>query len=317
MSEPEADVVIAARALRRRYGSHDVLRGIDLEIRRGEIFALLGPNGAGKTTLVEILAGFRSRSGGAARVLGVDPATADSTWRERIGVVLQESEPDRGLTVSECLELYAGYYRAPRRPAEIAELVGLTDSVDTLAEHLSGGQRRRLDVGLALVGDPELLFLDEPTTGFDPAARRAAWCMIERLRELGTTIVITTHAMDEAERLADRIAVLVAGTVVAEGTPETIGGRDRRAAEIHFTLPGEIAVDDLPAAFRSSCTPSTRTVALTSTAPLVDVSTLAVWALERGIDLPDLEIRRPALEDVYLALAGAPESESSRCSTVA
>ena len=203
----------------------------------------------------------------------------------------------------ECLELYAGYYRAPRAPAEIIELVGLTGSAGTRTEQLSGGQRRRLDVGLALVGDPELLFLDEPTTGFDPAARRAAWEMIERLRRRGRTIVLTTHAMDEAERLADRIAVLVAGAIAAEGTPETIGGRDARAAEIRFTLPEGIAPDALPAALRVSSVPGARTVVLASTAPLADVRTLADWALERGVDLPDLEVRRPALEDVYLALA--------------
>ncbi len=313
MSASQREVVIAASGLGKRYGSRDVVRGVDLEIVRGEIFALLGPNGAGKTTVVEILSGFRGRSAGSVQVLGVDPATADSNWRERIGVVLQDSRPDPGLTVGECLDLYAGYYRAPRAAAEIAELVGLTDSVDTLAEHLSGGQRRRLDVGLALIGAPELLFLDEPTTGFDPAARRATWVMIERLRRLGTTILITTHAMDEAERLADRIAVLVAGAVAAEGTPETIGGRDHRATEIRFTLPAAVAPVELPAALRVSSTPGARAVTLRSTSPLADVRTLADWALRRGVDLPDLELRRPALEDVYLALAGAsdPEREDS------
>jgi ABC-2 type transport system ATP-binding protein len=281
---------VSVRGLRKSYGAREALCGVDLEVRRGEVLALLGPNGAGKTTLVEILAGFRSRDAGDVRVLGADPATAGRAWRERIGVVLQDSRPDPGLTVRECLDLYTGYYRAPRPPAELIELVGLRDSAGTPAEQLSGGQRRRLDVALALAGDPELLFLDEPTTGFDPAARRAAWDMIDGLRQLGTTIVLTTHAMDEAEQLADRIAVLVAGRIVADGTAATIGGRDRHAAEIRFTLPDG------------------RAVRYATSAPLADIRALADWALARGIDLPDLELRRPQLEDVYLALANPQES---------
>ena len=278
---------VEVRGLRKRYGDRDVVLGVDLEIARGEIFALLGPNGAGKTTVVEILAGFRSRSAGDVLVLGADPVTAGAEWRERVGVVLQESHPDPGLSVRECLHLYAGYYRTPRPPREVADLVGLRDCLDTGTEQLSGGQRRRLDIGLALIGRPELLFLDEPTTGFDPKARRDAWDTIDGLRGLGTTIVLTTHAMDEAERLADRIAVIVDGAVAAEGTPDTIGGRDRRAHEISYTLP------------------TGRRVSMRSTEPLADLRALADWASERGIDLPDLEVRRPALEDVYLALAGS------------
>ena len=286
--------MIAAHGLRKRYGSHEALRGVDLDVRRGEVLAILGPNGAGKTTLIEILAGFRTRDAGTLSVLGVDPATAGRAWRGRIGVVLQESAPDPGLTVRECLDLYAGYYRAPRAPAELIDLVGLAESADQPAETLSGGQRRRLDVALALVGDPELLFLDEPTTGFDPAARRAAWDMIERL---GTTIVLTTHAMDEAERLADRIAVLAGGRISATGTPATLGGRDRRPAEITFTLPDGA---ELPPALGTAHGDAVR---LTTEQPLEDLRALADWALARGLDLPDLELRRPALEDVYLALA--------------
>jgi len=278
---------VEVRGLRKRYGDRDVVLGIDLQIARGEIFALLGPNGAGKTTIVEILAGFRSRSAGHVLVLGADPATAGAAWRERVGVVLQESHPDPGLSVRECLHLYAGYYRTPRPPREVADLVGLGGCLDTGTEQLSGGQRRRLEIGLALIGRPELLFLDEPTTGFDPKARRDAWDTIDGLRGLGTTIVLTTHAMDEAERLADRIAVIVDGAVAAEGTPDTIGGRDRRAHEISYTLP------------------TGRRVSMRSTEPLADLRALADWASERGIDLPDLEVRRPALEDVYLALAGS------------
>jgi ABC-2 type transport system ATP-binding protein len=211
--------------------------------------------------------------------------------------------------VQECLELYAGYYRAPRAPAEIADLVGLTSSLDVATDQLSGGQRRRLDIGLSLIGRPELLFLDEPTTGFDPKARRDAWGMIEILRCLGTTIVLTTHAMDEAERLADRIAVVVAGAVAAEGTPDTIGGRHRRAHEIRFTLPDGIGPDQLPNSLRNGHAPGDRRITLTSTDAIVDVRELADWALRRGVDLPDLEVRRPALEDVYLALAGSPNTE--------
>ncbi len=289
-----SDPIVHARDLRKRYGNREVVSGVDLDVRAGELFALLGPNGAGKTTIVEILTGFRCRSGGDVRVLGADPQTAGTVWRERVGVVLQESQPDPGLSVRECLSLYAGYYRAPRRPAEIAELVGLADSLEAGTGQLSGGQRRRLDIGLALIGRPELLFLDEPTTGFDPKARRDAWDMIDGLRRLGTTIVLTTHAMDEAERLADRIAVIVDGAVVAQGTPATIGGRDHHAHEITFTLP------------------TGRRVSMRSAQPLADVRALADWALGRGIDLPDLEVRRPALEDVYLALAGSPTTTDSQ-----
>jgi len=300
--------VVHVRGLRKRYGGREVVRGVDLDVRPGEIVALLGPNGAGKTTIVELLTGFRSRTDGDVHVLGVDPQTAGTAWRERVGVVLQESQPDPGLSVRECLSLYAGYYRAPRAPVEIAELVGLLECLETGTEELSGGQRRRLDIGLALIGDPEMLFLDEPATGFDPKARRDAWDTIDGLRSLGTTIVLTTHAMDEAERLADSIAVIVDGAVVAEGTPETIGGRDRRAHEIAFTLPDGLAPADLPPALRDGARPDDRQIRLRSTEPLADVRALADWALGRGIDLPDLEVRRPALEDVYLALAGSPDT---------
>ncbi len=231
------DVVIGASGLHKRYGELEAVRGIDLQVRRGEIFAFLGPNGAGKTTTVEILEGFRERSAGQVSVLGVDPANADSYWRDRVGVVLQESRPEPGLRVRECLELYAGYYTHPRELEETIALVGLQQQAEVPTERLSGGQRRRLDVALALIGDPELLFLDEPTTGFDPLARRAAWQVIAGLRTLGKTVFLTTHYMDEAEHLADRIAVIAAGRIVAEGTPRTLGGRDRLPATISFTLP--------------------------------------------------------------------------------
>ena len=295
-----AEVVISVRGLRKRYGDVEAVAGIDLQVSRGEIFAFLGPNGAGKTTTVEILEGFLERSGGEVSVLGVDPARATAAWRDRIGVVLQESQPEPGLTVRECLELYAGYYSAPRDIAETIGLVGLEGKADALAEQLSGGQRRRLDVALALVGDPELIFLDEPTTGFDPSARRTAWGVVTGLRELGKTVFLTTHYMDEAENLADRIAVIAKGRIVAEGTPRTLGGRERMAALIRFSLPDGLV---LPEALRGHVRSATDArVVLESREPLADVKALAEWALARGLDLPDLDVRRPSLEDVYLEL---------------
>jgi ABC-2 type transport system ATP-binding protein len=274
--------------------------GIDLEVTRGEIFAFLGPNGAGKTTTVEILEGFRTRSAGEVSVLGADPARAGGAWRDRVGAVLQESQPETGLTVRECLRLYTGYYRAPRDIAETIALVGLEGKADDLAEQLSGGQRRRLDVALALIGDPELIFLDEPTTGFDPSARRNAWGVIAGLRDLGKTVFLTTHYMDEAENLADRIAVIAKGRIVAEGTPRTLGGRERMSALIRFTLPDGLALPEALGRHARSATDGR--VALESREPLADVKTLAEWVLDRGLDLPDLDVRRPSLEDVYLEL---------------
>src|SRR5579859_3090308 len=295
--------VVSVRGLTKRYGRREAVHGIDLDVHRGEIFAFLGPNGAGKTTTVEILEGFRACTDGEITVLGVDPATADGAWRDRVGVVLQESEPEPGLSVRECLELYAGYYRAPRDVDDTIALVGLTDRSDTLSSQLSGGQRRRLDVALALIGDPDIVFLDEPTTGFDPSARRAAWEVIAELRQLGKTIFLTTHYMDEAEYLADRIAVIADGRIVAEGTPRTLGGRDRMMAAIRFTLPHRLAPRDLPDGLRPLAEArADGTTVVRSESPLVHVQMLAEWALGRGVDLPDLDIRRPTLEDVYLTL---------------
>jgi ABC-2 type transport system ATP-binding protein len=304
--EPEpqpAESVIAVRGLEKRYGEVEAVGGIDLDVRRGEIFAFLGPNGTGKTTVVEILAGFRERNAGEVTVLGVDPAQADGGWRDRVGVVLQESQPEPGLTVREALELYAGYYERPREIEETLALVGLAEHADTLGEHLSGGQRRRLDVALALIGDPDLVFLDEPTTGFDPSARRTAWSVIEGLRALGKTIFLTTHYMDEAEQLADRIAVIAGGWIVAEGTPHTLGGRDRLATTIRFSLPSGVDLDELPAALRPLAeNTGDHVVVVRSQTPLAHVRLLAEWALGLGLDLPDLDLRRPTLEDVYLDL---------------
>jgi ABC-2 type transport system ATP-binding protein len=304
------DVAIAVRGLRKRYGSFEAVAGIDFEVARGEIFAFLGPNGAGKTTTVEILEGFRSRSEGEATVLGVDPARAGGSWRNRVGAVLQESHPEPGLTVRESLRLYAGYFEAPRGIEETIGLVGLGAKADTLAEQLSGGQRRRLDVALALIGDPELIFLDEPTTGFDPSARRAAWDVIAGLRSLGKTVFLTTHYMDEAENLADRIAVIAGGRIVAEGTPHTLGGRERMSARITFTLPGQVATADLPSELqRAICSGANGRLVLESTQPLVEIGALAEWARTRNVELPDLDVRRPSLEDVYLQLTGSAQRE--------
>jgi ABC-2 type transport system ATP-binding protein len=302
-TEVVAGPVISIRALRKRYGTHEAVRGIDLEVRRGEIFAFLGPNGAGKTTTVEILEGFRQASDGQVEVLGANPWHAPSAWRERIGIVLQESEAEPGLTVRECLELYAGYYHAPRGVDETLALVGLSTQAQERATALSGGQCRRLDVALALIGDPELIFLDEPTTGFDPTARRAAWEVIAGLRELGKTVFLTTHYMEEAERLADRIAVIAAGEIIAEGTPQTLGDRQLSGAQITFALPPGTVLADLPTALAANAKHEANgTVLCASTSVAADLYALSGWALERGLELDDLEVHRPTLEDVYLQL---------------
>jgi len=295
--------VIDVSALRMRYGSVEAVRGIDLHIRRGEVFAFLGPNGAGKTTTVEILEGYRRRTAGEVTVLGHDPQHAGPSWRARIGVVLQESEPERDLTAAECLRLYAGYYPAPRDVDETLALVGLSDRAGSMASRLSGGQRRRLDVALALIGDPELLFLDEPTTGFDPSARRAAWDMIAGLRELGVTVFLTTHYMDEAEHLADRVAVIAQGRIVAEGTPATLAGRERAAAEIRFSLPPGSTLDELPEPVRAACADTDgNRMLVRAHSPVSVLGPLIRWAETKGSDLADLDVRRPSLEDIYLAL---------------
>jgi ABC-2 type transport system ATP-binding protein len=295
--------VIKVRGLRKSYPGVEAVAGIDLEVRAGEVFAFLGPNGAGKTTTVEILEGYRRRTSGEISVLGTDPARAGRDWRARIGVVLQESEPEQELTAEECLSLYAGYYPNPRSVAGTLGLVGLADRRAVRCGRMSGGQRRRLDVALALIGDPELVFLDEPTTGFDPAARKSAWDVIAGLRDLGKTIFLTTHYMEEAEYLADRIAVLSAGRIVAEGTAATIGGRDTEASVVSFTLPAGVSAADLPPLVAASVARTgSGQVEAHTTSPLPLVGALAGWAQARHIDLPDLEVHHPTLEDVYLQL---------------
>jgi ABC-2 type transport system ATP-binding protein len=313
VAEKTSEPVISIRGLVKRYGSSEAVAGIDLEVRRGEIFAFLGPNGAGKTTTIEILEGFRQRTGGQVSVLGHDPATAGGSWRDRVGVVLQESEPEPGLSVRECLAMYAGFYRAPRDIDETIALAGLTGKAGALGTRLSGGQRRRLDFALALIGDPDLIFLDEPTTGFDPSARRAAWDVVAGLRQLGKTVFLTTHYMDEAEHLADRIMVLSAGRIVAEGTPRTLGGRDYMTTAIRFTLPDHVQARDLPPGLRPLTDPGQGgATVLRSASPLVHLRMLGNWALSRGFDLPDLDVRRPTLEDVYLSLTGPASTKDQR-----
>ncbi|MGN6558828.1 MAG: ABC transporter ATP-binding protein [Solirubrobacterales bacterium] len=287
-----AEAVISIKGLRMSYGSTEAVRGIDLEVERGEVFAFLGPNGAGKTTTVEILEGYRRRTGGEVTVLGEDPERAGREWRERIGIVLQSGRLDPYLTVRESLDLYAGYFRNPRPTEDVIALIGLEGKADERASRLSGGQQRRLDVGMALVGDPELLFLDEPTTGFDPSARRQAWDVIAGLRDLGKTVFLTTHYMDEAQRLADRVTIIAAGQIVARGTPADLGNRDGGETTIRYRHDG-------------------REVTLQTTTPVQVLHELTSAALAKGEELEGLEVTRPSLEDVYLELTAAAEAEAT------
>jgi ABC-2 type transport system ATP-binding protein len=280
--------VISIRGLRKSYGEVEAVRGIDLEVHAGEVFAFLGPNGAGKTTTVEILEGYRKRSGGEVSVLGEDPQRAGREWRERIGIVLQGGRLDPYLTVSESLGLYAGYFRAPRPVEEVVALVGLEGKAGERASKLSGGQQRRLDVGMALIGDPELLFLDEPTTGFDPSARRQFWDVIAGLRDLGKTVFLTTHYMEEAQRLADRVTIIAVGEIVARGTPEDLGDRENQPATIRYRAGGE-------------------DVEVETTTLVKTLHELTGKALARGEDIEGLEVTRPSLEDVYLELTSNSE----------
>jgi ABC-2 type transport system ATP-binding protein len=291
---------ISIRDLRMSYGEVEAVSGIDLDVEPGEILAFLGPNGAGKTTTVEILEGYRRRSGGEVTVLGEDPQEAGSEWRERIGIVLQSDKLDPYLTVRESLQLYAGYYRAPRAVDEVIGLVGLGEKADQRASRLSGGQQRRLDVGIALIGDPELLFLDEPTTGFDPSARRQAWEVIAGLRDLGKTVFLTTHYMDEAQHLADRVTIIARGEIVARGTPEDLGNRGDEPARISFRLPDDLTAEQIP--LQVSAANGQGQVTLSTSTPVKTLNRLTGWALERGVELEGLEVARPSLEDIYLEL---------------
>ena len=300
-----AEPAVRVTGLRKSYGSLEAVAGVDLNVARGEVFALLGPNGAGKTTTVEILEGHRHRNSGEVTVLGHDPARAEREFRQRIGIVLQSTGVEPYLTVAEAVALYAGYYPHPRDVDEVIQLAGLGEQRDRRIGKLSGGQRRRVDLAIALAGDPELLFLDEPTTGFDPAARRQAWDMVRGLSALGKTIFLTTHFMDEAQALADRVAIIANGRIVAEGSPDALRGSGDLQTRLRFELPeGSILPPRFPAgrvgAAYEMATPS----------PTLALHDLTGWALGEGIELQELQVVRPTLEDVYLRLTGGSLGET-------
>ncbi len=295
---------ITVRNLVKSYGDHHAVKGIDLDVEEGEILAFLGPNGAGKTTTIEILEGFRPRTGGEVTVLGEDPETAPLEWRERIGIVLQESEPVPELTALEAVTMQSAYYSNARNPAEVLDIVGLTDSANQRTRKLSGGQKRRLDLALALIGNPALVFLDEPTTGFDPSARRESWDMIERLRELGSTVLLTTHYMDEAEQLSDRIVVIADGRIVARGTADELARKVNAVTQITWRP----RPDDPKPPERMGWTEDAQGRAvIASNDVVVNLHALTSWATEMSVDLPELNVARPTLEDVYLQLTATSE----------
>jgi ABC-2 type transport system ATP-binding protein len=301
----QSSAAIEVQGLVKRYGDTLAVDGIDLRIERGEIFALLGPNGAGKTSTVEILEGYRRRDAGSVSVLGYDPATHRRQLKPLIGIVLQSTGVDRYLTVAETVTMYSGYYPDPRPCDEVIELVGLAGKRDSRVSKLSGGQQRRLDVAIALAGNPDLLFLDEPTTGFDPSARHEAWSVVKNLAALGKTVLLTTHYMDEAQYLADRVALVTGGRIVAEGPPATLGQGQRSATRLRFRQPvGQTPPPEL--------TGTTGPDGITEVVPddlTVALNRLTGWAIEHGVSLADLEVVRPSLEDVYLALTG-PQAAS-------
>jgi ABC-2 type transport system ATP-binding protein len=298
---------IEIKGLRKSYDDVQAVRGIDLTVREGEVFALLGPNGAGKTTTVEILEGYRSRDAGEVSVLGLDPARGGRKLKSQIGIVLQSTGIDPYLTVAETIELYQSAYPSPRPLDEIIDLVGLTQKRDSRVSKLSGGQQRRLDVAIALAGDPRLLFLDEPTTGFDPSARRNAWQVVKNLADLGKTVFLTTHYMDEAQYLAREVAIIAGGVIVAQGPPASLAGRDAAATRIRFRLPPDAG---LPDRLRDQVSRTDGGVEISTQDPTRTLHELTGWALEKGVRLDGLEVTRPSLEDVYLEITGSAEGSS-------
>jgi ABC-2 type transport system ATP-binding protein len=293
---------ISVSGLRMSYGAVEAVRGIDFEVGGGEVFGFLGPNGAGKTTTIEILEGYRSRSAGVVSVLGVDPSRPNRAWRERVGLVLQECELDPLWTVREAVALFARFYEQSRPVDETIDLVGLGDKRDARVATLSGGQKRRADVAIGIVGDPDLIFLDEPTTGFDPTARRDAWNMIEGLKALGKTVFLTTHYMDEAQHLADRVAILRDGLIVAQGRTEELGADLGRRTVVSFTLNGGLGVEDVRSVASGDVSVAGNRVGLETAQPQADLYKLLSLAEERRVELDELEVRRPNLEDIFLDL---------------
>jgi ABC-2 type transport system ATP-binding protein len=306
------ELAIEVRDLRKSYGDTVAVGGVSFDVRRGEVFCLLGPNGAGKTTTVEILEGYRSRSSGEARVLGIDPATGARALREQVGIVLQQCGVQPDLTVYELVEMFGRYHVRQRPVDEVIELVELTEKRDERAKKLSGGQRRRLDLALALVGDPELIFLDEPTTGFDPQARRQAWETIRSLCQLGKTIFLTTHYMEEAQFLADRVAVMRGGQIIAAGRPDELGGRDLRPAEIRFELPEGMRFDDVPEVPADARSLEGDRVVVQTREPVQAAQIVTTWALDGGIDLAHFSVTQPTLEDIYLELTASGAGTGAR-----
>ncbi len=298
------NTAVVVEDLRVDYGAVHAVRGVSFTVAVGEIFALVGPNGAGKTTTVEVLEGYRRPTAGRVSVLGMDPRTAGRDLRERIGIVLQEAGFDEDFTVHELVELYVSFYPRRRSVDDLIELVGLADKRKARVKTLSGGQRRRLDLALGLAGDPDLLFLDEPTTGFDPSARRHAWDLVDALRDLGKTVLLTTHYMDEAEHLADRVAVIDAGLLVAVGSADQLRDAGRDNAVISFRLPANSTPADLPV-LDGRAQLADHTLRVETPHPTHDINILTGWALNRGIELDSLRLSRPSLEDVYLQLTGA------------
>ena len=295
-----AGSAVEVEGLQKRYGALEAVRGISFAVAEGEVFALLGPNGAGKTTTVEILEGFRRRDGGRVSVLGFDPASGDRRLKEQTGIVLQTAGVDPYLTVAETVEMFRGYYPRPRARDEVIKLVGLEDKSSTRVTKLSGGQRRRLDVAISLAGDPRILFLDEPTTGFDPGAKRNAWDVIKGLATLGKTIFLTSHSMDEVQFLADRVVIIAAGRIIAEGTPESLIGRRSSDTVIRFRPPRPVA--DMPESLRASIRQDGDSVELHTQDATRVLHDLTSWALQEHVMLDGLQVTRPSLEDVYLEI---------------